>query len=532
MFYAKKQNLNPNRKDNPDRVIRKKLADDITLPLDKINEIRKVLNTENHNKNQLNKNTLIYDENIKSKFKDEFIKLISRDFNTNLTEQIENQKIEEDSNNDVDEKLFDELIGKRESENYQNFQAKRENLPSYKMKEEILKIINENQVILISGETGCGKTTQVAQFILDEAILSKNGSKCQIVCTQPRRISAITIAERVAAERDEKLMNSVGYQIRLENRPPRSQGSILFCTAGVLVKRMEANPSLDNISHLILDEVHERDIICDLTIAILKKILKLRKDLKLILMSATLRSEIFSKYFDYCPIVHIQGFTYPVQVNFLEDVLQEINFFNFREERQVPIWKQKRQNAKTGFKPDVFRSFIEPYARSITGQYSDKVIRAITNPDSEKISIDLIEELIFNISMTKPPGAILVFLPGYGLISKLNTKIRESRRYSNNNFIVYPLHSMLPTSVQKSVFDRPPEHVRKIIIASNIAETSITIDDVVYVIDAGKIKYTTYDQKKNTQSLDEEWVATANAMQRRGRAGRVQPGICYHLYTK
>lgn len=532
MFYA---NKNPNSKDNPNRPIpdnRFKLADNITLPIEKINEIRKVLNTENHNKNPSNKNTLIYDESIKSKFKDEFLKLISNDFNTNLTEELANKKIAEDSNDDQSEKLYNELIEKKNSENYQNFQAKRQNLPSYKMKDEILKIINDNQVILISGETGCGKTTQVAQFILDEAILTKTGSKCNIVCTQPRRISAITIAERVAAERDEKLMNSVGYQIRLENRPPRSHGSILFCTSGVLVKRMEGNPSLDRISHLILDEVHERDIVCDLTIAILKKVLKVRKDLKLILMSATLRSEIFSKYFDNCPIVHIQGFTYPVEVNFLEDVLQQTNFFNFREERNIPIWKQKRQNSKTGFKPDVFRSFIEPYARSITGQYSDNVIRAITNPDSEKVSIDLIEELIFNISRTKPPGAILVFLPGYGLISKLNTKIKESRRYSNNNFIIYPLHSMLPTSVQKSVFDRPPENVRKIIIASNIAETSITIDDVVYVIDAGKIKYTTYDQKKNTQSLDEEWVATANAMQRRGRAGRVQPGICYHLFTK
>ena len=167
-----------------------------------------------------------------------------------------------------------------------------------------------------------GKTTQIPQIILDLCYKSRP----KIICTQPRRISAISVAERVALERNECLGESVGYQIRLEAKLPKSDSFILYCTTGIVLQWLKTNPSLDGITHLILDEIHERDIQCDFLITLLKDLVLVRPNLKVILMSATLNSISFSKYFNNCPTFHIPGTLFPIQEYYLEDVLELTNF--------------------------------------------------------------------------------------------------------------------------------------------------------------------------------------------------------------
>ena len=165
---------------------------------------------------------------------------------------------------------------------------------------------------MISGETGCGKTTQLPQFILESEIEAGRGAQCNIICTQPRRISAVSVSQRVAAERGESVGDSVGYQIRLENR--RSDGTrLLFCTTGVLLRKLVKEPELDGVSHVVVDEIHERGMNEDFLLIILRDLLHKRPDLRLILMSATLNAELFSAYFAGAPMMHIPGFTFPVE---------------------------------------------------------------------------------------------------------------------------------------------------------------------------------------------------------------------------
>jgi len=438
---------------------------------------------------------------------------------------------------ELDELFKVRLLAKENSKHYQKMREFRQKLPSFGMKNKILELVEQNQIIVISGETGCGKTTQVAQFILDDCIMKGRGSTCHIVCTQPRRISATSVAVRVAEERNEVCgEESVGYQIRLEKKLPRKKGSILFCTTGVLLQWMQSDPALREVSHLVLDEIHERDVTSDFIITILKDIVRKRPDLKVILMSATLNAEQFAKYYGDCPCLNIPGFTYPVKEYYLEDVL-EMTRFQYKpiRERDTYGWKKHLRFVKTQMqKLEQFRNFIEPYVRHLAseGKYSSHVLEMLKNPESEEINLDLIAALIQHICITKPEGAILVFLPGWDNISNLHKLLKESINFPPSRYLIIPLHSLMPTVIQRSVFDRPPKGVRKIIIATNIAETSITIDDVVYVIDCGKIKLKNFDIDNNITTLRPEWVSLANARQRRGRAGRVQPGECYHLFTK
>lgn len=409
-----------------------------------------------------------------------------------------------------------------------NMMAFRRKLPAWDKREEILQALSRNRVILITGETGCGKTTQVAQFILENAIAEGRGSQTSIVCTQPRRISAISVAERVANERGERLGRSVGYQIRLEKVLPRSSGSILFCTTGVLLQHMHGDPLLTKVSTVIVDEIHERNTVSDFTITILKEIIPLRPDLTVILMSATLNAERFSKYFNNCPTVHIPGFTFSVEEFFLEDVLKALPHYKF------PVQKQKIRAGKDLSTSKAEDGILQPYYRELLSGnvYSPRIVEQLKNPASDEIQVNLVVELIAYICKEKGPGAILVFLPGWDKISAVNKAMSQSGMFPQRSHRIIPLHSQLPTANQKEVFDRPPQGVRKIILATNIAETSITIDDVVFVIDCGKIKIKNFDVSGNVSTLKEEWVSLANARQRRGRAGRVQKGTCYHLYSK
>uniref|UniRef100_A0A8C1Z3E6 ATP-dependent DNA/RNA helicase DHX36 n=1 Tax=Cyprinus carpio TaxID=7962 RepID=A0A8C1Z3E6_CYPCA len=431
----------------------------------------------------------------------------------------------------LDEELKKDQQKKKDNARYLDMLKFREKLPSYGMREELVRLINANQVLVISGETGCGKTTQVTQFILDDFIQRGMGSLCRVVCTQPRRISAISVAERVAAERAESVGEgkSCGYQIRLQCRLPRKQGSVLYCTTGIILQWLRSDPYLSSVSHLILDEIHERSLQSDVLLSIVKDLLTAREDLKVVLMSATLNAEKFSKYFNNCSMIHIPGYTYPVKEYLLED---------------VPQHQDRRPRYRRGFmhgqnvrpekeqKEAEYRESWQCFARTLRDRYSDSTIDALEMmDDDDKINLELIVALIRHIVMKEDNGAILVFLPGWDNISTLNDLLMADQIFKSDRFMIIPLHSLMPTVSQTQVFKKPPPGVRKIVIATNIAETSITIDDVVYVIDGGKIKETHFDTQNNIRTMTAEWVSLANAKQRKGRAGRVSPGKCYHLYN-
>ncbi|XP_068613399.1 ATP-dependent DNA/RNA helicase DHX36-like [Brachionichthys hirsutus] len=446
------------------------------------------------------------------------------------------QEVVRDSS--LDDRLKRDLQNKKSDPKYKEMLKFREKLPSYGRKEELVQLINANRVLVVSGETGCGKTTQVTQFILDDYINRGMGSMCRVICTQPRRISAISIAERVAAERAESVGNgnSCGYQIRLQSRLPRRQGSVLYCTTGIILQWLRSDPLLSSISHLVLDEIHERNLQSDVLLIIVKDLLNLRDDLKVILMSATLNAQKFSKYFDHCPMVHIPGLTFPVEEFLLEDIVELTRYcpqnLDRRPQWKKTFWQGKNCRPEKEEKEAEYRESWPGYARTLEGRYSDGTIRTVEMLDNdEKIDLELIHALIRHIVLKEEEGAILVFLPGWDNISSLNDLLMAQQMFKSDRFVIIPLHSLMPTANQTQVFKKPPPGVRKIVIATNIAETSITIDDVVYVIDGGKIKETHFDTDNNISTMTEEWVSLANAKQRKGRAGRVCPGKCYHLYN-
>ncbi|XP_041982006.1 ATP-dependent DNA/RNA helicase DHX36-like isoform X2 [Aricia agestis] len=430
--------------------------------------------------------------------------------------------------------LYEELEAIKQNKTYKEMLKFREMLPAYKKAKEIVDIVEKNQVIVISGETGCGKSTQVPQVILDVAISNYRGAHVKIMVTQPRRIAASALAIRVGKERGNSLKKSVGYAVRLERVEERPRGSIVYCTTGILLALLEVNQGLTDYSHIILDEVHERDSHVDLSMLMLKQVLKKRKDLKLILMSATLDAGSLSAYFDDAPVMHIEGLAYPVQDIFLEDILK-VTKYSPREDRPrgpQPKWMKyrKKGNVHEMEKDIKYRAEISHWLESQKKNLDFDVYKTLQNSRIEDLDLDLILQLLIHICKGKP-GAILVFLPGIGEITKLMRLMDESRCFPSQYYEIYPLHSKLATLDQHRIFERPPESVRKIIIATNIAETSITIDDIVYVVDCAKIKINGLNVEQNISTLEVQWVSKANLHQRRGRAGRCQPGICYHLLT-
>eukprot|EP00092_Neocalanus_flemingeri_P037030 GFUD01040313.1.p1 GENE.GFUD01040313.1~~GFUD01040313.1.p1 ORF type:complete len:850 (-),score=282.83 GFUD01040313.1:55-2604(-) len=400
----------------------------------------------------------------------------------------------------------------------------RETLPSFKLRKELLAAISSNQVLVVSGETGCGKTTQVPQFILEEAVSMGRASKVSIVCTQPRRVAAISVAERVANERGERVGEVVGYQVRMDHKLPREQGSILYCTTGILLQRMQSDRTLQQFSHVILDEIHERDIMADLILVIIKQVLPTRPDLKIVLMSATLNATQFSNYLDSCMTIHIPGFMYPVTTFYLEDVLEmtDYNVSSSMDHRDIPPSSQVED--KTVLTEEVIKQLIADRHLSAT------TLASLLHPQAESLNLDLIATLVAHIHTNKSPGAILVFLPGWEDISYLAGLLTSSFHLPRAN--VYPLHGSMSPQDQKLIFDRPQPGFRKIVIATNIAESSITIDDIVYVVDSGRAKIKMFDPIKNFATLQPEWISQANAKQRMGRAGRLQPGVVYKMYSK
>ncbi|PPE01629.1 hypothetical protein GOBAR_DD01346 [Gossypium barbadense] len=484
------------------------------------------------------------------------------------------KRIDSDSTIETDsskEKFSAELKKKQENLNASNsvkaMLSFREKLPAFKGKAEFLKAVAQNQrtefcnqdglvkssssssssssveilmielkssyaqVLVVSGETGCGKTTQLPQFILEEEISSLRGANCNIICTQPRRISAISVAAKISSERGENVGETVGYQIRLESKRS-AQTRLLFCTTGVLLRQLVQDPYLNGVSHLLVDEIHERGMNEDFLLIILRDLLPRRPDLRLILMSATINADLFSKYFGNAPTIHIPGLTFPVAELFLEDVLQKTRYIS---NENLTIIKaihegggkvQPNQTSVVNVLPDV--DIDSEYKN-----YSASTRHSLEAWSGSQIDLGLVEATLEHICRHEADGAILVFLTGWDDISKVLDKIKVNSFLGDlSKFLVLPLHGSMPTINQREIFDRPPPNKRKIVLATNIAESSITIDDVVYVIDCGKAKETSYDALNKLACLLPSWISKASAHQRRGRAGRVQPGVCYRLYPK
>ncbi|XP_063774082.1 putative ATP-dependent RNA helicase DHX57 isoform X2 [Pseudophryne corroboree] len=463
-------------------------------------------------------------------------------------------------------KLYKHFRAKQASKKYQSMLQERMKLPAWEQQDPILQLLSQHQVLVVSGMTGCGKTTQIPQFILDASLQGSPSHVANIVCTQPRRISAISVAERVAQERAERVGVSVGYQIRLETVKSFAT-RLLYCTTGVLLRQLEGDSTLHGVTHVIVDEVHERTEESDFLLLVLKDVMIQRPDLKILLMSATLNAELFSQYFYGCPVVHIPGRTFPVDQYFLEDAVAKTRYVL---EDGSPYSRSSRlssaQESSRGKKGKSYGEVLEELdhamnalARSqdtlmvkdnvpdqqlsfkeLSTRYSGvskSVISTLSTMDLDKINLELIEALlewIVSREHSYPPGAVLVFLPGLAEIKTLYEQLQSNALFSNRRSkrcVIYPLHSSLSNEEQQAVFIRPPPGVTKIILSTNIAETSITIDDVVYVIDSGKMREKRYDPCKSMESLEDAWVSQANAMQRKGRAGRVASGACFHLFT-
>ncbi|CAG8519373.1 1074_t:CDS:10 [Funneliformis mosseae] len=462
------------------------------------------------------------------------------------------------------EAMVKAFLNRQKNKAYKDMLDKRKQLPIYIRRNEFLKILDRNQIIVISGETGCGKSTQIPQFIAEHMLLSGHGNKCNIICTQPRRISAISIAHRVSAEIGDlpgtlgTFKALVGYQIRLESKT--SKANILtFCTYGILLKRLESDKLLDDVSHVIIDEVHERSLDSDFLLIILKKILEWRSDLKIILMSATVDTSKFSNYFNNCPVIEIPGRTFPVKVKFLEDVIEETGYtIDEDDEFAKKVYRQIRDEGTvtiTGNRQTshtVRLQYEEDYDNSYTDlnipeedleKYSKNTRLVLSRIDETCINYDLIVFLLNYICNNSEAqqrndyipedGAILIFLPGMAEIRRLHDQMLSDRNFSDTSrFLVYPLHSTISSENQNMVFDVPPRGVRKIVLATNIAETGITISDVTIVIDTGKVNQIRYNENKKIINLQEMFISKTNVKQRNGRAGRVREGICFHLFTK
>ncbi|KAK0534954.1 hypothetical protein OC834_001687 [Tilletia horrida] len=444
-------------------------------------------------------------------------------------------------------------------ERHKAMRAQRVSLPVTKQADDVLVKVELNQVTICMAATGSGKTTQIPQILFDDYIMRGEGAKCNIVCTQPRRIAAISVAQRVAQERGESLGQSVGYQVRFDSRLPNPNGSITFCTTGVFLRRLqnslgdgaEDHTWLDTITHVVVDEVHERDVETDLLLVVIRRVLAERKrtgkpEIKLVLMSATIDPKLFQNYFAesqpigpggsavkrLAPVVEIPGRSFPVEKHFLEAVVPRLEQLRLPAHTGGWVWQEKN-----------VRDYLD---REITQRGGMREIYGEHDEGSDTIDVlelpyPLIALMIADVLARSRDGHVLVFLPGWDEIKAVNNILMEPRRYpllglpfdDPDRYEVHVLHSSVSIADQQAVFEPPRlPTIRRIILATNIAETSITIPDVVYVVDTGRIKEKRYDPERHLSSLVSAWVGTSNLNQRAGRAGRHRPGEYYGVLSK
>ena len=449
----------------------------------------------------------------------------------------------------------------------------RADYPMNKYTTEVLDMVENNLYSIIVGATGSGKTTQVPQILLNKAIEQGEGGKCNIICTQPRRIAAKSIAQRVADERAESLTNSIGYHVKRDAKLPRLGGSVTYCTTGILSAQLQFSPDeiLDNVSHIIIDEVHERDIIADFLMTTLKRTVRERLATgkhvpRIILMSATIDPEMFSNYFQIehpehgivsCPTLNVPGRTFPVREKHLSEVMDAL-----RREHGASSLSILVNDRDTKAFIDSEKSFAQANplksasALAVAGkdrqaehqeesiidwklERGKALIKGGLAPNEAEEGLvphGLVVAAIAHILKTTQDGAILVFLPGLDNLLKTKDMFLEQKLFGidladESKYRVFMLHSSIPDA-QKDVFDPMPPGCRKIILATNIAETSITIPDVKHVVDTGKLREKQYDQLQRITRLACVWVSKSNVKQRAGRAGRVQDGNYYALYSR
>ena len=420
---------------------------------------------------------------------------------------------------------------KSSSPRFQSMLKSRSTLPIWSFKSELLQSISKHQVVIICGETGCGKSTQVPSLILEEELA--NGRPCKIYCAEPRRISAISLARRVSEELGEfkndvgTTRSLVGYAIRLESQVTR-QTRLIFATTGILMRMLERADDLADVTHLILDEVHERTIDSDFLLIVLRRLMVKRPDLRVILMSATVNAEQFSHYLEGAPILTVPGRTFPVRTLFLEDAIETTGYrmHNDPSKRDLLVEDEdeNRDEKGTEIKTNVDLKGYSANTRNVLANFNEYHI------DYELV-LTLLETVATAKQYTDYSKAILVFLPGIAEIRQMNDMLAGHRRFSQD-WYVYPLHSAIPTEQQEQAFLVPPPGIRKIVLATNIAETGITIPDVTCVIDTGLHREMRFDERRQLSRLIQAFISRANAKQRRGRAGRVQNGLCFHLFTK
>ena len=374
--------------------------------------------------------------------------------------------------------------GKAYSARYQSILQTRLKLPVYKFQSDLLEAVAANQIVVIEGETGSGKTTQIPQFLVEVGYATP-GKSC-VGCTQPRRVAATSIATRVAEEMDVALGKTVGYTIRFEDISDPNETVLKFLTDGMLLREAMSDPLLSRYSCIVLDEAHERTLATDVLMGLLMEVLPKRKkgskhgELKVVVMSATLDAKKFQEYFGGAPLMKVPGRTFPVEV-----------FYTAEPER----------------------NYVEAAVRTA-----------------------------IQIHQCEGPGDILVFLTGEQEIEQACEEIRLGAQDMGKDapeLVVYPLYSSLPPAQQKKIFTPAPgpkvvggKPGRKVVVSTNIAETSLTIDGIVYVIDPGFSKQKVYNPRIRVESLLVSPISRASARQRSGRAGRTRPGKCFRLYTE
>ena len=344
----------------------------------------------------------------------------------------------------------------------------RKGLPIYDLKRQLIEAINQHQILVVIGETGSGKTTQMTQYLYEEGYCVKG----KIGCTQPRRVAAMSVAKRVSEEFGCRLGEEVGYTIRFEDCTTDST-KIKYMTEGMLLRECLIDPDLTQYSVIMLDEAHERTVQTDVLFGLMKKAILKKPSLKLIVTSATLDAAKFSTYFFEAPIFTIPGRMYPVELFYAKE------------------------------------------------------------PETDYLDASLIT--VMQIHLTEPPGDVLLFLTGQEEIDTSAEMLYERMKMLGDDvpeLIILPVYSALPSEMQTRIFDPAPPGCRKVVIATNIAETSLTIDGIYYVVDPGFVKQKVYNSKAGLDSLVVVPISQAQAKQRQGRAGRTGPGKCYRLYTE
>ncbi|KAH8274879.1 hypothetical protein KR044_002300 [Drosophila immigrans] len=401
------------------------------------------------------------------------------------------QLLQQDGNHDELQAQFQQLVliylDFKQKEKFTRIKKLRQaqrNLPIARFKQQLRSALDATRVLIVAGDTGCGKSTQVPQYLHEFGYRS-------IACTQPRRLACVSLSKRVAHELLDDYGSKVGFQIRFE-RQRTQRTHILFITEGLLLRQLAMASNLEQYDVLILDEIHERNLFGDFLLGVTKCLLRAKPQLKLILMSATINVQLFQGFFEEegAQLLQVPGRLFPIKMRYMPPPALEL------KAGQATAKAKRAQNERLDPAPYV------QVLSLIDQQY----------PTTER-------------------GDVLIFVSGVKEIDGICEAIREYAT-QQQQWLVLPLHSGLALAEQDKVFDYAPDGMRKCIVSTNIAETSLTVDGVRFVIDSGKVKEMSYDTSCKGQRLKEFWVSQSSSEQRKGRAGRTGPGVCFRLYTQ